>query len=124
MARGLAVRMSVPSKSIRSALRRMVLPNRPISASEVSDLPDPLSPTIHSVSPRIRSKSIPRTACNVPPPTGISSVRLRTLSRGFSMVSAPVFGGGDVAQTVAHQVDRQHEDEQHGTGKDRKSTRL
>ncbi|EAP75187.1 hypothetical protein ISM_11385 [Roseovarius nubinhibens ISM] len=39
-----------------------------------------------------------------------------TQKRLFGHGSAPSFGGGDVTQTVAHEIDRQHQKEQHRTG--------
>ena len=44
--------------------------SRPITASEVTDLPDPDSPTMPSVRPGCRSKSTPRTASTRPSSDG------------------------------------------------------
>ena len=63
----LSFRMSLPSKRISppltmvlaSGLRRMML-------LAVTDLPEPDSPTMARVSPRLRSKVAPRTACTSP----------------------------------------------------------
>ena len=63
----LSFRMSLPSKRISppltmvlaSGLRRMML-------LAVTDLPEPDSPTMASVSPRLRSKEAPLMACTSP----------------------------------------------------------
>ena len=56
--------------------------SRPISASAVSDLPQPDSPTMHSVSPRSSARSTPRTACSRPAGVGISTRKSCTCRRG------------------------------------------
>jgi len=61
--------------------------NRPSTASPVSDLPEPLSPTIANVSPAATDSDTPRTGWMVPDGVSIAMVRACTSS------SAPVAGG-------------------------------
>ena len=63
--------------------------------SDVTDLPDPDSPTIESTSPRRMSKLIPLTACTAPASVANVVRRLRTDSKtsgsvgGTSDASSP-----------------------------------
>ena len=58
---------STPSYMIVPASTEALLGRIPMMALEVTDFPEPLSPTMATVSPRRRSKLMPRTACTVPP---------------------------------------------------------
>ena len=49
---------------------------------EVTDLPEPDSPTMHNVFPGCASKSTPRTARTLPASDGKVTVRSRTDNRG------------------------------------------
>src|SRR5690625_7459150 len=64
--------------------------SRPMTAIEVTDLPDPDSPTVPSTCPGYRSKLTPRTACTVPASVGERPLRDRTLSTGFAVRPVPV----------------------------------
>ena len=81
--------MSSPKKFKRSACRFAFFGNNPIIARDVSDLPQPDSPTIQSVSPRDTSNEIPRTGWSKPADTGISILKLST-SRTTSFFSLNV----------------------------------
>src|SRR3546814_3418422 len=73
MRRGAILSRSSPLKASVLADLTDFRGSRSISARDVRDLPEPDSPTMQSVSPRLTSKLIPRTAFNVPAPTGIST---------------------------------------------------
>ena len=72
--------MSSPKKFKRSACRSAFFGNNPIIARDVSDLPQPDSPTMQRVSPRDTSKEMPRTGWSKPADTGISILKLSTSS--------------------------------------------
>src|SRR5207253_949017 len=82
-------------------------------ASEVTDLPEPDSPTTTKVSPRSMWKETPATAGTTPSSVAKSTCRSRTSSRcpvipGAASFLAPT-GVEEVAERVAEQVDAQHE---------------
>ena len=56
--------------------------SRPITASDMTDLPEPDSPTMPSVRPACRSRSTPRTASTRPASDGKETRRSRTDSTG------------------------------------------
>src|ERR1700710_535110 len=82
---------------------------RPITASPVTDLPAPDSPTTPSTSPLAMSKEIPSMARNVLRRVTNSTRRLRTERTGsvmwFDVCASSKFWIERVAQPVAEQVD-------------------
>jgi hypothetical protein len=64
--RGLAVRMSSPSSSIRPSVTCAFSGRRRISALIRVDLPQPDSPTTPTISPACTSSDTPRSACRLP----------------------------------------------------------
>src|SRR4051812_1862230 len=88
----------------------------------VTVLPQPLSPTIPSVSPRSSARSTPLTACTTPPSVSKYVLSPRISSRRWPLVSgnseycAWVEG---VAQPIADEIDRQHGKEDRAAGTQR-----
>ena len=83
MARSFLVRSSSPCHVIDPSTWAFES-SSPMIDMEVTDLPEPDSPTIPSVLPRYRSKFMPRTARTVPASEAKETLRSRTLSTGAS----------------------------------------
>src|SRR3954452_16278123 len=104
----------VPDSRISPPLMRPGGSIRPITASPVTDLPAPDSPTTPSTSPLAMSKETPSIARSTPCRPANSTLRLRTVSTGMVMQSdarkwrrrSSEFRIERVAQPVAEQVDR------------------
>src|SRR6185295_7064121 len=113
-----------PSRSRRAAVRAAWAGNRDMMASAVSDLPEPDSPTMHRVSPRSTWKETPCTARSVPAGTGRLTRRSSTVrTRSLIGTSTAVLRCRDVAQTVAHHVDREDEKKE-GDARNRDQPRI
>src|SRR6478752_8194914 len=89
---------------------------RPMIAEPVTDLPAPDSPTTPSTSPRAISKEILSSARKVPRRVTNSTVRSRTERTG-TVIGSPQPRIERIAQPVAEQVHRQHQDRQGHAGK-------
>ena len=111
-ARAEAEERARPAKSSRSAVIVAVQGRRPIIASIATDLPEPLSPTMPTISPGSTSRSTPSTARSGPTPWGT-----RRRGSGSRAALRPCgqlrfsFGIEGVAQAVAHEVDGEHGDQ-------------
>src|SRR5699024_12442686 len=81
--------------------------SRPIIAMEVTDLPEPDSPTMPSVRPGKRSKSTPRTAWTRPASEGNATSRSRTESNGVCVVGALMLCLVNSSSGQGHHVVRQ-----------------
>src|SRR3954471_8029958 len=85
---------------------RAVLGSSPMMASDVTDLPEPDSPTMPSTSPGCRPKETPRTARTTPSSLGKSTVRFSTSRIGCISGPDPLLLRVEgVAQAVADEVD-------------------
>src|SRR6056297_1775791 len=94
--------MSAPSSVTEPPVTLRVGGNRPISASEVIDLPDPLSPTRPRISPGSMAKETPRTISG---PWRTVTTRFSTLSiRPSSAYHFTESRVHPVAQRIAHEV--------------------
>src|ERR1700694_4733438 len=90
-----------------------------ITAEEVTDLPEPDSPTMPSVSPLATEMLTCCTALTMPRLVANSTVRSLTSSSGCAVMvasSRPSLWIDDVAQTVAEQVEAEHRDHQRKAG--------
>src|SRR5690606_23541014 len=116
--RRLAREMSSPNTARRVVLRRAARGSRPMTASEVIDLPHPDSPTRQRVSPRRTWNEISRTACKAPRGVSMSTRRFCTSNtRSESlMVSGLVLGREPLVQAVAGQVDGENQQRQGTAG--------
>src|SRR6202795_130113 len=91
-----------------------------ITAYDVTDLPEPDSPTTPSVSPLATDMLTCCTALTMPRRVANSTVRSLTSSSGWAvMFSRPTLRIDDVAQPVAEQVEAEHRDHQRETRKQR-----
>ena len=101
--------------------------NSPISASAVTDLPQPDSPTRPSVSPRSSEKLTPRTA-SAGPRLVLSRTRKivdfdqRRCCRSSPLPRQPRIE--QIAQPVAQQIEAQHRDRDRNARIDREQRRL
>src|SRR5262245_38745371 len=91
-----------------------------MTAYEVTDLPEPDSPTMPTVSPlasEILSRSTART---VPRRVENSTVRSRTSRRGMAVIAAssPALRVDDVAQPIAQKIEAEYRHHQRGAGKE------
>ena len=85
--------------------------SRPIAARNVTDFPEPLSPTIPSNSPSRTVVSTPRTACTSPDSVGKRDVQILDLEDGRAFGDVVVrLGLGEWSEDLAvgAQVDRRH----------------
>ena len=78
ISRSLSESRDCPAKSRRVAVRVADFGSSSMIASEVSDLPQPDSPTMASVRPSSTEKLMSRTGCSTPPASGMSTDRLST----------------------------------------------
>src|ERR1044072_5814260 len=127
-----AARTSTPENITEPSAMRPARSRMRITANEVTDLPEPDSPTIPSVSPLATSILMCCTALTMPRRVENSTVR--------SLMSSSGTGGGallrsgslrsmrasraplridDVAQAVAQQIEAEHRDHQREPGKER-----
>src|SRR5262245_29260037 len=86
-----------------------------ITAYEVTDLPEPDSPTMPTVSPLAIVRSTCCTAVTMPRRVVNSTVRSRTSRSGIAVIAAPSsppLRVDDVAQAIAEQVEAEHGDHQ------------
>src|SRR4051794_2380438 len=86
-----------------------------ITAYDVTDFPDPDSPTMPSVSPLATEMLTCCTALTMPRRVANSTVRSLTSSNGCAVIalpSRPSLRVDDVAQTVTEQVEAEHRDHQ------------
>src|ERR1700754_2521859 len=91
-----------------------------ITAYDVTDLPEPDSPTMPSVSPFATVMLTCCTALTMPRRVANSTVRSLTSSSGCAvMVLCPPLRIDDVAQAVAEQVEAEHRDHQRKPRKQR-----
>src|SRR5271154_902869 len=93
-----------------------------ITAYEVTDLPEPDSPTMPSVSPLATEILTCCTALTMPRRVANSTVRSSTSSSGCALVissSRPSLRVDEIAQSVAKQVEAKHRDHQCDAGKER-----
>src|ERR1700716_400545 len=93
-----------------------------IRASDVTDLPEPDSPTMPSVSPLATEILTCCTALMMPRRVANSTVRSLTSSSGCAVIvlsSSSPLRSDDVAQTVAEQVEAEYRDHQRKPGKQR-----
>ena len=106
---GGAFRISAPSKRTLPVAAPF-LASRPMMAKASCDLPLPLSPTMPSVSPGARSRSMPLTALTVPSFVWNRTLRSRTERRA---VMSAVLGVERVAQAVAdkEEGEQRHDEE-------------
>src|SRR6201994_2665803 len=108
----LAFLTSMPEKTTEPSA---ILPARSrirITAYDVTDLPEPDSPTMPSVSPLATLISTCCTALTMPRRVVNSTVRSCTSSSGCATISGPPLGIDDIAQAVAEQVEAEHRDHQ------------
>src|SRR5690348_180638 len=103
--------------------------SNPISASAVTDLPQPDSPTSPSVSPRLSAKLTPRTADAGPRLVLSRTPRPSTSIRGA--LTGPLIsplprqsGIEQVAQSVTEKIEAEHGNGDSSTGIDREHRRL
>src|SRR2546423_1438397 len=116
-ARSLCRIRSRPSNSARPLRTRPLRASRPRTASDVTLLPHPDSPTIPSVSPRAISKETPLTAYTVPRRVENSTLRSSTPRSGslaFTQLRVE-----RLAQTVADQVEAEHREDDRDARDDR-----
>src|SRR5271169_2298565 len=106
-----------PASVIRPAAMRSGGSSRPMIAAPVSDLPAPDSPTTPSTSPGAIAKLISSIAVSTPRRVGSSTRRFSTRKSG-SDISAQ-FRIERVAQPVAQEIDRQDQNGQHYSRKNR-----
>src|SRR6266850_4806266 len=126
-----AARTSTPENITEPSAMRPARSRMRITAKDVTDLPEPDSPTIASVSPLATWMSMFFTACTMPRRVENSTVR--------SLMSSSGIGGGallsgtlvsilpsraplridDIAQAVAQQVEAEHRDHQREPWKER-----
>ena len=97
--------ISVPRNASRADERTAPRPRSPMMANAVTDLPQPDSPTRQCVSPPRTSSDTPRTASTTPPKR---IRRSRTSNTGSGVTRGPQ----QIAQSIAQQVDAQHQHEQ------------
>src|SRR3954453_4963298 len=91
-----------------------------ITAYEVTDLPEPDSPTMPRVSPFATEMSTCCTAFTMPRRVTNSTVRSRTSGSGCEVIALrPPLRVDDVAQAVAEQVEAEHRDHQRQPRKQR-----
>src|SRR5262249_18536556 len=93
-----------------------------IAAYEVTDLPEPDSPTMPTVSPLATAMSTCWTARTVPRRGENSTGRARMSSRGVSVMGGPSQGpprGRAGARPVAQKIEAEHRDHQRGAWKER-----
>ena len=90
IAAGVAWRRSCSSKPIRPAVTAKPGGSSPVSAAAVTDLPDPLSPTMHSTSPGSSVRLTSCTALARSAPGGRLTVRPSMASR---LIAAGPAGG-------------------------------
>src|SRR5438132_13928587 len=102
--------MSSWPRNCTEPVTRAVLGSRPRIASEVTDLPQPDSPTIASTSPGRTSKDTPSTARTAPSGVENSTLRSRTLSSGGSGIE-PDPG---VQEGIGHVDQRREEHDEEG----------
>src|SRR4249920_20744 len=88
---------------------------RPISASIVTLLPDPDSPTMPRTSPWSTDRLTSSTARSKRPPTGNSTSSDSISSSGICL--SLQFRIEGITQPVAQQVEREHGDQDHEPGK-------
>src|SRR5262245_50151508 len=105
---------SSPRKAMRPALRTAARGSRPMIAREVIDLPQPDSPTMHSVSPRFTWKDTSRTGCTTPEAVRMSTRRPSTCRTGAA--SAALMGHEHLVQAVAGEIDREDQQRQRAAG--------
>src|SRR4029077_15943007 len=94
-----------------------------ITAYEVTDLPEPDSPTMPTVSPLATRTSTCSTARTTPRRVENSTVRSATSSSGTVSVTTPNSGSplriDDGAHPIAEQIEAEHRDHQRSAGKER-----
>ena len=101
---------SLPSYKISPPSTMALLASMPIIARLVTDLPEPDSPTMASVSPLYKSNDTSRTACTLP--AWVRKDITRSLTSSFFSISALRSAQRRVEripQTVAEQVETEHE---------------
>src|SRR5882724_4485584 len=111
-----------PSSRISPELGFSAFASKPMTVKAITDLPEPDSPTRQTISPGLTVKLTFSTAFWRSAPLGRVTERLRTSRTGFfaSLMSKPTtptcfasyllahLGIERVAQSIAHDVDRQH----------------
>src|SRR4029450_9809711 len=107
--------MSRPANWSRRARTRPGYATRPITASIVTLLPDPDSPTMPSTSPSLSERLTPSTACITAACEGNSTCRSSISSRAIAL--SLELGIERVAQPVAQQVECEHGDQDHDSRK-------
>src|SRR3954467_3275943 len=105
---------SSPRKLMARAFLWAPRGSRPMMASEVIDLPQPDSPTMHKVSPRRTWKDTSRTGCTTPEGVRMSTCRPCTSSTTGD--SAALIRHEDLVQAVAGQVDGEDQQRQRSPG--------
>jgi hypothetical protein len=79
-----------PSNVIVPCVTRPVLASRRMIASDETDLPQPDSPTMATISPRLTVYEMPSTAWTVPREVSNCTCRSRTSSNGAVMAAGEV----------------------------------
>src|SRR5262245_7310150 len=95
-------------KRIRSAVTVAVQGSKPITASIATDLPEPDSPTIATISFGAIVKSKPSTALKAPEWLANETERLRISIIDMILSAPPELGIERVAQAITHDVDGLH----------------
>src|SRR5882757_1811309 len=116
-----AARMFSPSSRISPELGFNAFASKPMTVKAITDLPEPDSPTRQTISPGLTVKLTFSTAFWRSAPLGRVTERLRTSRTGFTaLMTEPTtptcfasyllahLGIERVAQSIAHDVDRQH----------------
>src|SRR5215475_7653006 len=117
-----AARRSMPVNVTDPSAMRPARSRMRIAAYEVTDLPEPDSPTMPTVSPLATAMSTCWTARTVPRRVENSTVRSRMSSSGIAVMAAPSGAPlrvDDVAQPVAEKIEAEHRDHQRGAWKER-----
>src|SRR5438132_829717 len=109
-----SARRSRPAKARRRARTRPGNSTRPISASAVTLLPDPDSPTQPTTSPTSSVRSIPSTAMTGAASAPNSTRRSSISTRAMRLLSLELWIER-VAQPVAHEIESEHGDENRET---------
>src|ERR671934_1407026 len=119
----LAARTSSPVKRTAPWAMRPARSRMRITAYEVTDFPEPDSPTMPTVSPLATRTSTCSTARTTPRRVENSTVRSATSSSGTVSLTTPNSGSplriDDIAQPIAEQVEAEHRDHQRGAGEER-----
>src|ERR1700732_5101505 len=104
---------SHPSKRIRPPVITPAAPNKRMMASAITDFPEPLSPTMPTISPGSTAK-LARLSTSVAPRKPRNATLSSSISSSFALISADLeLGVEQIPQAVAQEVEADDGDGQH-----------